>query len=451
MANALLELFPISTKDIYATVRPYLGQRKEFIEPSDTTKADYNSLITAIWEYEQNPSKTNLKEVKNLLTVLDLKGIRIQEDPNILLLYPDDPVKVGVTLLWRMGAVQVPGDPATYNEPLLPLALSNEHAGKDNTLFIAHRLLLGTDAKFMLAPAIHPMASKKASDCQPKRAESDPAHSLQTLYFPVMAHILKRVFPYFTVLNIHSMKDHERMKLLLVNNYNNQYLTNGNSSFPLMCAMSIASMPDEIETTPLKKTISIASMLPGFTVSDGIKKPLSSPNKPDDTMFANVQNPHTSNVIGHLADGGACNRGKQQLDKSMHIEFSPLYCSKKLSLRTQAIIQAIKLGTQMYVRYNIEKHNPWTLQEQYPKIYNDVRKYPRLFNLPETDLSLNSRTLLFSTANILNQRAVLEEEEDINNDQVDIENDEHATLLAEEETDDPVPTETKSKKPSFSM
>lgn len=378
---ALVDRFETSPKSALQTMRDYTGIRVKYIAPSQDYKNNMITLIQALRKHDNNPSKDNVNAVMRALKSLNMSGLRLKEDPNCLIFFPNDIATAGdgVTLLWRVGKVKVNGEPNTHKNPVNNAFISNEHMKKDFADKMGIAMFLKANLKGMLCNGVAFGCSPRPSPCQGASVkESDVSHSDTPLYFTAIKELVKQ-YPKAPVSNLHGMQgfydkpDGTKGRLLrraiFVNNFNDQFLTNGQVSWPLLFAIALAQQ----DIPPY--TVAFGSRLPGSIVDkDGNKVRLANPEGNSYFIQFNGNN-NISNVPGHVANGGGCKYRGTQLDMSMHMEFGPEY--REEGALQDKVVAAFNQALYWYTKYKPEVHNVWTLPSE---IKENMRKYPEYFD-----------------------------------------------------------------------
>lgn len=389
-----------------------------YTPPTAERSEDVKDLFRTLNAYELDPTDKNLKKLDNLLKKLNMSAYKFEEYPDVVMFYPNKKEEPGVTFFWRFGKVQIPNKPDTYNNPVQPSIISIEHEKKDKTLGTAITLFFGNlngeatnakNSKFvpkcLVANLINPESKSDRSECQDKRRMTDAAHSLQVCHADAMQVLLNEIFPYATLINPHGVRNLEGLELIIANNFNSQFLKNGERSWPLLFAIAFAkyqNAPLPIDDpNRIRQPVTIGSFIPGNIVINKKKYPLSNNDNNINTIYVRHTKIHNTNIPGHLSNGDGCNLKSPQKDRSMHIEFNPAYRAQPNGPKMKKLISALGEAMYMYVRYDKKLHNPWTLQETKPKVYNDMSLYGTLFDTTPTLTAINTNDPKESNSQIL--------------------------------------------------
>lgn len=391
---SLANHFPPTLRDAIEIMRARTGSKVNFKAPDEKYKNDIQKFIIALHKYDADPGIKTENAILTILKDLDMSGKRLKEDANAMIFFPNDIVNKGdgVTLLWRQGKIQVSGQPETYNNKVMGAFISNEHMQKDFADELAIRFFLEGNIKGMLCNAIAFGTSRDKSPCQPAHKITDVAHSDVPLYYTAISQIIAS-YPKAPISNLHGMGGvtlnpdgefiQKKLRAIFVNNFNGQFLDNGNISWPLLFAVALAQQDLPIET------VRFGSPLPGKIVDkDGITRELSGALKSGSYFVIGDGAQNTTNVPGRVANNGNCTKKGSWLDKSMHMEWGPEY-RKAGNLQDKAVA-AFKEALYFYLKYIPEKHNVWALPEQ---ITNNMRKYPAYF---EKMLQQANKPVIFS-------------------------------------------------------
>lgn len=398
--------FPISTQNFEQTLNPRIGQkypRGKYDRPKETTKVNVKAFIRALNDYDNNPTPQTMAELNDLLKKLDMSAVRLQELPDdAVVFYPNNtknnntPLVTGAVIVWRFGKTQVPGNPATYNNPLTQMVVFDPHSGQDGTLYTITDQFLGPKneipsigAKVLVCNAFNPNVALnpdykggKITHNNIKRF-TDPSHSDTTIVTEI-AKAIYSVFPNAMGTITHGMKGADNFQLLMGNDFNNQYLL-GKSSFPALLAIALAleqlerSKAASLPVDPNK--VVAGSTVPGYFVLNGEKVPVIS-RDPSKSSIRKTQGASlNSDVLGHIANGATLNifnLGKQK-DRLVHAEFAGYFRSKESLLRDIFVAAQAKASV-WTTQFDPEVHALDKLEERFPDVYHHMELFPQLFN-----------------------------------------------------------------------
>lgn len=380
MAN-ILDLFPTSSKPPYDTYAQYSGlseaidgRRLKFTPPSEQTKLKVQDALRALVKYEDDRSGSSMRRFKRKLDAANMAGRKFNGRNDVLFFFPRDIEEVSANIFWRLGLVQQPGVPQTYDNPVHPLGICQEHPRRDITMSKALQLFLKTKAKYMVTYGLAPRISGLPSDC-PKQTSSvlsDPSHSMSTMLTPIMKLLLQEIYPYSALIQPHTASNIKKM--LMVNSKNYQFLRTGERSFNVLFALAFLAENPGL----MLNSISLGSTMPGSVLVNGMRFKLT--DQIDNAGFFNLnKSPHSSNVMGHLANYGGCSYGPVQLDRAAHCEWGTDFY-KNVDGKFDAFVNSVNTAMPWYVHYDPLKHNPWSEQIVTPVVYNDFSKYGSLFD-----------------------------------------------------------------------
>lgn len=294
----MMELFEYNKEEVFLTaVRPYVGKPvKDYKSPDSKIINQMNNFFDAL-------HSNDVENIIKLANILNVRGKRFKTHPNILF-FTGPRAKVGITFFWRVGNMVIPNDKETYSNPVHPLVLQSPHEGVDNATKSALTLFENTKARILIMNAVHPRASDQKPKCQSTRSISDSSHSSSTLFHK--AHIKMSVlYPFAFFVQVHGMKKHKNMHVLIVNSYNSEF-TKVRKSGPRLFADALPEFfsANECHDMSLCGTI----------------------NSKKGVEFKRPTGCHNSNMQGHHLNGGnICSTGKRDTGRFMHVELDPTF------------------------------------------------------------------------------------------------------------------------------
>lgn len=338
------------------------GRNKGYIPPTRAVKDQVVALLDALRRFDADPKRATFVTLSNQATGMNLHIQRIEKLPEWLYIFPKNEQSSRqnqFTIAWHVGS-----DSNVFG--------FLEHCGKDGTHMVAEEIAERVpNMKAIIANARHPTATTTPSSYQEARAQSDWAHSAQTIGAPIAKYI-NTMYPNSVIINMHGMDTQGDLAnlrnpppgvgpsyALIVNNWNSRY-TNTTASYPKLLAIALAEyFPDrEIQT---------AKELPGFMYG----RPLTSD---DNTrcIFLSRAAPHNTNYIGRKIVNKDHDTGR-----SAHIEFDTRLRrgGAKLIAFTKAMVKA----NHWWKHYDHAIHNPGALKTTRPDIYQNLLKYGELF------------------------------------------------------------------------
>lgn len=305
----LMDLYPYAEgKTLVEILRPHIGKNvKSYSPPTKAVIQNFSGLLNALEEEDAI-------KVEEFANKLKMGAAKFKFLDNVIMFYPKQKTTVAVTFLWRVGKMKIPGDTSTRDFPVDPLILEGPHEGKDGTISSTTNHFALTKARILLINAVHPRESDKEPQCQKGRNISDAAHCTDTLFHRVHSQ-LTQLYPFAFYVQIHGMKPHKNMHILVVNSYGS-YFTRDMKSGPTLFAQTLP----EFFNLEQCRTFSICSNVPG----EAFGKQLTVSNKPENGVFRRPKGCHNTNVQGHqLNGGGQCSVGKKDTGRFMHIELDP--------------------------------------------------------------------------------------------------------------------------------
>lgn len=389
--------FTVSKTNFVSTLQPHIGQktpRGKFAPPTQATQTNLRLFIQALHDYENAPSADLMTKLNGLMKSLDISAIRLQESPNdCVIFYPNPtkdantPIVCGVTITWRFGAVQVPGNAATYNN-IPQMFIFDPHSGQDGTIQTVTTQFM-TGAKGIVShyfnPNVAPNPNYKGGQINAGNIKrfSDPAHSDTTAFVPAVKGIYQ-VFPKASGTISHGMVGKPNFQLIANNDYKAHFLSNGEPSFCalLTIAMAIETLPpDTSPSFPINPNVVVVEgSVPGYIMNQGAKVPLISATNRASPVRLNSGIGDNSDCIGHMANGASdvFNLGTQT-DKVMFIEFGPNFRGANSHLM-KIFAAAQKNAQNWYMQYDPTIHDPWQLAKRFPDVYNNMALYPKLYD-----------------------------------------------------------------------
>ncbi len=387
--------FPVATENFLKTYGPHIGNstpKTKFAPPTAQTAANIKAFLTALVAYEASPTAAGVTTLNNLLTALDMSAIRLQESPNdAVVFYPNPtankttPIVTGITFVWRFGAVQVPGDPTTYNNPLPQFFVYDPHPGQDGTIHVINTQFFA-GAKCLVSHYFNPnVADNPNFKGNPITGANiarfaDPSHSDTTAFVPFVERIYS-LFPHAGSTITHGMVGSATNQIWATTNYKARFLQNGTPDFAalLAIAMGIQEAANSTPLLPLKTSATLCAPLPGYIVRNGNTAPLTSLQNPNSPWRWEKGVGDNTDSLGHMADGGGPFSISTQTDNSLLLEFS--YKVRKFNAPQMGIFALAQANAcKWYTQYDPTIHNPWKLAANFPDVYNNMALYPNLFD-----------------------------------------------------------------------
>lgn len=388
--------YSISQSDFATTLQPHIGQKtkkEKFAPPSDATKANIKAFLRALHAYETKPDDAGMQLLNGLVQKLDLNPIRLQEGHNCVLFIPKNdktPIVCGGVLTWNF-AIQTD----------TPFIVCDPHSGQDGTLYaITMQFLSG--AKAMLNHYFNPNVDDNPNfkgnpiTASNIRRFADPAHSNTTAFVPFVTGFLD-VFPRAVGTVTHGMAGKPNFQLIGSNDDKAQFISNGKVSFDALMTIALALQP--FPTNP--NVVVVCGSVPGFVVSSsGQKAALISANNRNSPLRLNPHVGDNTDCVGHMLNGG---NGPftypPPADKAFFMELGPKFREKGSHLM-QLFAKAQAMAIDWYSKYDPAIHDPWMLSKRYPDVYNDMSKYPSLFDTA-TIAALRNGNNLFASSQAL--------------------------------------------------
>lgn len=375
MSLPFVAQYPVSQTDFATTLGPHIGQKTKvakFAPPTNATNANIKAFLHALHDYEASPSDTGMALLNALIGKLDLSPIRLQENNDAVLFIPKDnktPITCGGVLTWSFNVTT-------------PFIVCDPHSGQDGTLYAVTTQFL-SGAKCLLSHYFNPNVDDNSNfkgnpiTAANIRRFADPAHSNTTAFLPFVTGFLD-VFPNAVGTVTHGMVGHPNFQLIASNDDKAQFLMDGTVSFDTLMAIALALQP--LPTNP--NIVVIEGKIPGFIVdpTSGKAAALISANNRDSPLRLNPHVGDNTDCVGHMLNGS-----KQpfvvpkQTDKAFFMELGPLFRNKDSKLMALfAKAQAMAIG--WYAVYDPNIQDPWQLSKRFPDVYNDMSKYPQLFD-----------------------------------------------------------------------
>ncbi len=301
------------TDNLVGLANPVVGAKVAvYREPSTKIVKNISGLFHALDE-------NDLVSIEINRVGLKMKACRV-DDTNIVFFY--GPVSnQGLPFFWRVGAVKVPGDITTYDNPVDPLILESPHEGYDGTLRASVALMAQTKARVLILNSVHRNASDENASCQAPHKISDAAHSVSTVFHKGHA-ILSSLYPAAFFVQVHGMVKHEEMHMLVVNGFNSNFTTQNKSGARLF-GLSIAEYFQEDPLPPNPNS----DFYPDGVQYSKFSFCADFPKGPDDQLlFRRPTGCHNTNVQAHQLNGGSqCSKGNEDEGRFMHIELDTTF------------------------------------------------------------------------------------------------------------------------------
>lgn len=136
MHNPFVAQFPVSSKSFIDTLSPKVGQKfaakHKFAAPTPDTVYQIKEFLFALHSYEDMAFSGPIKYINDAMADLRLNAIRLLENPNVVVFYPNDTketvaIKCGCVLTWDF-SVQTPlfvFDPHSHQLPIATVEFLN--------------------------------------------------------------------------------------------------------------------------------------------------------------------------------------------------------------------------------------------------------------------------------------------------------------------------------------
>ncbi len=181
--------------------RPEKGDKKaEYFPPVKDIVKSYKNILIELNQMKTIEEFKNNSKLNKLFIKLELKAVLLQENKNIVFIYPVNLKKIAVSLLWNF-------------EGINKLILEDPHQGKDGTLLSSTCIFLESNAKCLILNAIHPNSIIRKDS---KMTMCDGAYNKATLFYKVHTILATMIQDSFFV-QLHGIKFSEPRTMILSN------------------------------------------------------------------------------------------------------------------------------------------------------------------------------------------------------------------------------------------
>lgn len=408
-----LDTWTTSPQAAVATLKSHAGQKQanKFLPMSYGSAAANNvfAFFQALDAFDRNPTDANFATLQQCMQILDLRAVRLQEDPNSVMFYPNPsatPYKTCINLIWRFGSTQDRSDPSTLGNPLMQAGIFNPHEGQDMTDdAVISQHLAAPQNKYVLSNALAPQAvpDPNYTPNQPISAgntklDADPSHANDTP-FDIAVMAIRQLYPHGVGIVTHghgfpTPPSGPPMETLLIwNGVDRDFRPTGNDApFPALFSIALAiELATDMAATDHNSVVvnaGISRGVPGSLVfADGAVGTITSMGPQGSALrIAQGNSEDTSDNVIHTLGGAKLNVFNQgpnaatAKDQYMIVELGQVYRvpnSKQMAAYNRAWAQAMN----WYMLYDPNIHNPWRLPaDLQAQVGNNMGLYAQLFN-----------------------------------------------------------------------
>ncbi len=379
--NSFVDQTPVATTNLRSLLLDHVGLKTPslFQVASKASNRLINSVLDALFAYDNNPTADSLVTLQRLLVAADLVPIRPSEEPDdVVVFYPKrtsgQAFTITAVLGWRFGKVKVNGDPTTYANPVNNFCHIEEHTGQDGTTDVGIAMFLQAKGKFFLINACGPHVAPNPHLGKIKYF-SDAAHSISTDFPAFLTNLFQSKFPTMPCVIAHGMDGGAHFKLLMGNDYG-RFLSNGAPSFTTLLAISLAQ--EDVGPIPI---VSVESIIPGFIVKNGVHMPMSPTGHATTSALRHPGKVVNTNVDGHIRNFSTAplwSAGKQT-DLAVFTEFDGHFRTADSPLQ-QKYIDALQRAIDWSLVYDPAIQSLNVVKKRFPDIFEDLSKYGTLFD-----------------------------------------------------------------------
>ncbi|XXF80453.1 hypothetical protein P2318_12075 [Myxococcaceae bacterium GXIMD 01537] len=309
-----------SQAELWSSILPYVGQKVANYEPpGDPAIVKMQEVFSAL-------DAEDLPRIEAALGAVGMTGCRLGNVDDSMIFFWAPPSARRVAFIWRVGQIQVPGQPDTHANPVAPLVLESPHEGTDGVFRSATTVMAATRARILLMNAIHKGSSSETAKCQ-NSPISDGAHSVSTLFHKAHSK-LAAMYPYAFFVQLHGMVGGPENRLLLVNSFNSRFTTQYKSGPQLLAeSFPLAFEPAQYED------FAVCSDFPLWY------------------KYGRPTGCHNTTVTAHqLNRGDQCKVGEEDTGRFAHVELDPTFrTNENWENKSRRLADALNLTMQRWL------------------------------------------------------------------------------------------------------